>query len=52
MVIVQCKDGNLDLPDWVLTKILCRGLIANSKLWLSTHTKVQVWNEMNALANK
>jgi len=52
MVNVQCKDGNLELPNWVLTKILCRDLIANNKKWIGAHTKAQVWEEMNELANK
>lgn len=52
MVIVQCKEGDLELPDWVLTKYFCRDLLIHGKAWILTHTKAQVWNEMNALAKK
>lgn len=52
MVIIQCKDGNLEVGDWVLTKFFCRDLLVNGKKWLSNHTKAQVWNELNALAKK
>ena len=50
--IIQCKDGNLEVGDWVLTKYFCRELLVYGKKWLGTHTKAQVLNELNALAKK
>lgn len=52
MVVIQCKDGELNVGDWMLNKILCRDFLACCKKWIATHTTKEVLNELLDLANK
>ena len=52
MIVIQCKDGKLEIGDWVLSSILCRDFLVYSKRWIANHTIDEVAKELQELALK
>ena len=53
MITLNCKDGTLELDDHVYERsCLVRDLIDNTPNWIATHTKQEVYDEIEELFYK